>query len=176
MRHWDFERWLMFVMGLVILGGVGYMLWMDRVADELQRQIGPSERKLAEIGAVAEKIDVLKGEMLREEFIKSNNIFAYIEQQEAFSRVGKGTFDIDPAREADEGEGYEDIQYGLRLSSRQPDLSLRAIAQFLGAVEQSSNRLTVTRIRLNPSSRRGADGDAWKPDLTLTDRRPVRIE
>jgi hypothetical protein len=173
-RDWDFERGVLAFMGLLIVAGVGFILWQDMRASELQQRMGSSEAQLKQIGELANQVIALQAE-LADDDVASNRLgpYAYIEQQEVNSKIGKRFNSQSPQASQHMEDGYEDIAYTLNVAQPDFDFSRREIAQFLLYVEGNTTRMKVTHVTLDRSQRKGADADAWKPRFTITDRHPI---
>ncbi len=176
----DFEKAVLGFMGVLIVGGIGFIVWENGVAEELRAGLGTAEAQLAEIGELAMEIDELKREMA-EDTIASGKLgnFAYIEKQAVESRIGKTSFNIAPPTNEDHpSEGYRDTRFLLTpalhgAAQGKDDFTRQEIANFLLYIEGNTTRMKVTRLRLDLSNRAGAGKDAWKPSFTLTDRHPL---
>ena len=170
---WDFERGVLAFMLLLILAGVGFIVWQDTQADALQRKLGTAESQLKQIGELASQVFDLQADLAKDD-VANNKVgpYAYIEQQEVDSRIGKRFNNQQPVT-TPHPEGYEDIAYTLNVAQQDFDFSREAIAKFLLYVEGNTTRMKVTHITLDRSQRRGADADSWKPRFTITDRHPI---
>ncbi len=170
---WDFERVLLALLGVIILAGLGVMIWQRSVAEELRSQLGSSEKQLTQIGELADEIITLQEE-IKSDTIASGKAgpFAYIEEQEVQSRIGK-KFTITNTTELHTSDGYEDTRFVLAPALPDNDFSRKEIANFLLHVEGNTTRMKATRIKLDLSTRKNADPDSWKPTFTLTDRKPI---
>ncbi len=172
MAKWDFERWMLAFMALLIVGGLGFVYWMDSRADDLARRLPTAEDQLSDIGAYTDEVYMLEGEKRRDGAVEKG-AYAYLEEMEVKSRIGK-IFNI-PKPSTREHEEYKDTLY--TLSPRQgEDVSRYYIGQFMLYVEGNTNRMKVTRLRLNKSNRNGAGPDDWRCDFTITDRTPVGVD
>ena len=173
-KQWDFERSVLAFMLVLILGGTGYILWQQSVADELKDGLDTAERQLTQIGELAQDVIDLQKE-IGKDVIASGQVgpFAYIERQEVDSRIGKKFNIAPPTPEQRLSEGYEDTRFVLTVALPDYDFTRQEIANFLLYIEGNSARMRVTRIRLDLSTRKGAGNDIWKPTLTITDRHPL---
>jgi len=173
-RNLDFERALLVLLVVMILGCVGFIFWQRSVADDLRSHMGTAEKQLTQIGELAAEIIRLQGEM-REDSIASDKTgpLPYIEEQETSSRIGR-KFSIAPSTDPHPSEGFEDTRYVLTPAQPDFDFSRQDIARFLLQIEGNTTRMKATRIKLDLSTRRNADSDAWKPTFTITDRKPTK--
>jgi hypothetical protein len=173
-RSWDFERGVLAFMLLLILSGVVFIVWQDAVADSLQARLGTAESQIKQIGELASQVFDLQRD-LADDVVANNKVgpYAYIEQQEVDSRIGKRFNNQTPVVTPHPSDGYEDIAYTLNVAQQDFDFSRREIAQFLLYVEGNTTRMKVTHVTLDQSQRRGADKDSWKPRFTITDRHPM---
>jgi len=172
MGRWDFERGMLAFMALLILGGLGFVYWMDGRADELSSRLPTAENQLSEIGAFTDEVYMLEAEKRRDGAVEKG-AYAYLEEMMVKSRIGKNFHIPTPSKR--EHEGYKDTLYAL--SPRQgEDFSRYYIGQFMLYVEGNTNRMKVTRLKLNKSSRKGAGEDDWRCDFTITDRTPAGVD
>ncbi len=169
--RWDFERIVLLITVMLILGCVGFMFWQRSLADELRSGMHVSENKLAQLGVIADETFVLKDELLKDG-IAQDGAYKYLDKQMRTSRIGK-KFNINPPSEVS-GDNYEDVAYTLTPALPDYTFTLEQIAVFLIYVENQAARMKISRVRLDRSAKReaGAD-DAWKPSLTITDRKPL---
>jgi len=175
MRSWDFERWVLLVIGLVILANVVYIFVQDAQAQELRRRLPTAEEQLAEIGVMAEEIDALDTERNADAFLNAGKKFyEFVNTQENRASLRKGTFDIGSADEIDQpSEGYTDTHYPLTPSRASAGAFSRVdLANFLILVEASTARMKVTNLRLTQTKRDGRITDLWRPEIRITDRAP----
>jgi hypothetical protein len=173
-RNWDFERGVLAFMALLIVVGVVFIVWQDHRADALQKRMGTAEAQLKQIGELANQVIALQTE-LTEDVVASNKLgpYAYIEQQEVNSKIGKRFNNQTPVPSQHPAEGYEDIAYTLNVAQPDFDFSRREIAQFLLYVEGNTTRMKVTHVTLDRSARKDADSDSWRPRFTIPDRHPL---
>ena len=172
MRNWDFERWMLTFMAVLILGGLGFVYWMDSRADELAKRLPSAESQLSQIGAFTDEIYMLEAEKRRDGAVEKG-AYAYLEEMMVKGRMGKN-FQI-PKPSTREHGSYKDTLYVL--SPRQgEDYSRYYIGQFMLYVEGNTNRMKVTRLKLSKSSRKGAGPDDWRCDFTITDRSPIALD
>jgi hypothetical protein len=173
-RNWDFERGVLAFMLLLILAGVGFIIWQDAEARALQRRLGSAEEQLTQIGELASQVLDLQRD-LADDVVANNKVgpWAYIEQQAVQSKIGKKFNQQTPVTTPHLDDGYEDVAYTLNVAQQDFDFTRREIANFLLYVEGNTTRMKVTHITLDLSQRRGADKDSWKPRFTITDRHPV---
>jgi hypothetical protein len=173
-RSGDFERVLLALLVAMILAGAGFILWQRSVADELRSSFGTAERQLTEIGELAEEIIRLQEEM-RGDALASERTgpLPYIEEQMTRSRIGRKFAIAPPLTEAHESDGFEDTRFVLTPAQADYDFSRQDIANFLLHIEGNTTRMKATRIKLDLSTRKGAGPDTWKPQFTITDRKPI---
>ncbi len=173
-RSWDFERGVLAFMLILILAGTGFIVWQDHLADSLQGRLGVAESQLKQIGELATQVFDLQRE-LADDVLANEKLgpYAYIEQQEVDSRIGKRFNNQTPVTTPHPSDGYEDVAYTLNVAQQDFDFDRREIAQFLLYVEGNTTRMKVTHITLDLSQRRGAVKDSWKPRFTITDRHPI---
>lgn len=175
MRSWDFERWVLFVIGTVVLANVGFMLWYDRKAQDLRQRLPTAEEQLAEIGVMAEEIHALNTEKSADAFLNAGKKFyEFVNTQETRASLRKGTFDIQSAdTQRFEADGYVDTNYPLTPSrSAATAFSRVDIANFLILVEAGTARMKVTNLRLTQTKKDGKLTDLWRPEVRITDRAP----
>jgi len=171
--NWDFERGVLAFMLVLILSGVVFIVWQDTEADALQKRLGTAESQLKQIGELASQVFDLQADLAKDDVANEKvGPYAYIEQQEVDSRIGKRFNNQTPVT-TPHAEGYEDVAYTLNVAQQDFDFTRREIAQFLLYVEGNTTRMKVTHITLDLSQRRGADKDAWRPRFTITDRHPI---
>jgi hypothetical protein len=173
-KGWDFERGVLAFMGLLIVAGIGFIVWQTTKAEALQGRMGAAESQLKQIGVLANQVIALQSE-LNEDDVAGGRLgpYAYIEQQMVNSKIGKRFNQQTPVASQHPQEGYEDIAYTLNVAQPDFDFSRREVAQFLLYVEGNTTRMKVTHVTLDRSQRKGADSDAWKPRFTITDRHPI---
>jgi hypothetical protein len=173
-KDWDFERGVLSFMGLLIVAGLGFIVWQNTTAEALQGRIGSAESQLKQIGELANQVIALQLE-LADDDVASNRLgpYAYIEQQMVNSKIGKRFNQQTPVPSQHPQDGYEDIAYTLNVAQPDFDFSRREIAQFLLYVEGNTTRMKVTHVTLDRSQRKGAEPDSWKPRFTITDRHPI---
>ena len=172
-RDWDFERWVLALMAVLILVGAGFILWQNSERDTLKSRLASSEGQMRELGRLIDEIFALQEDM-NADIIASGKVgpYAYIDQQMVDSRIGK-KFNIGtPQEDRNPADHYVDTHFPLAPALPDYDFSRNEIANFLLYIEGNTTRMKVTRIRLELSTRRGAGSDAWKPQFTLTDRAP----
>lgn len=174
-RNWDFERSVLAFMGLLIIVGVGFIVWQRAVYANLESHLKTSENQLAQMGDAANEILALQEEM-NGDLIANGKVgaYGYIEQQEVESRIGKKFNIATPTKDPHPSEAYEDERYVLTTALPDYDFSRQEIANFLLRIEGNTTRMKTTRIRLDLSTRKNAGSDAWKPTFTITDRRPLQ--
>ncbi len=56
---WDFERGVLTFMGVLILGGMGFIFWQDAEAGSLQKKLGNAEKQLTQIGEIGSQVQDL---------------------------------------------------------------------------------------------------------------------
>jgi len=80
-KDWDFERGVLAFMGLLIVAGLGFIVWQTTSAEALQGRIGSAESQLKQIGELANQVIALQLE-LADDDVASNRFgpYAYIEQ------------------------------------------------------------------------------------------------
>jgi hypothetical protein len=173
-RQWDFERSVLALMVVLILGGTAYIFWQRSVAADLRSSLGTAERQLTQIGELAQDVLDLQGDMAKDAVANGSlGPFAYIEKQEVDSHIGKKFNIAPPTPEPHLSDGYEDTRFLLTVALPDYDFTRQEIANFLLFIEGNSARMRVTRIRLDLSTRKGAGKDVWKPSLTISDRHPM---
>jgi hypothetical protein len=171
---WDFERGVLAFMGVLILGGVGFIFWQQAEASELQKKLGTAEKQLAQIGEVGNQVRELQKEIAADTVASgTTGPFEYLEKQMVSSKIGKKFNLQTPIKEPHPSEGYEDTKYTMQVAQQDFDFGRDEIANFLLYIEGNTTRMKVTHITLDVSQRKGADRDSWKPRLTVTDRQPV---
>ena len=171
---WDFERGVLAFMGVLILGGVGFIFWQDAEAGSLQKKLGTAEKQLAQIGEVGNQVQELQ-KAIAEDVVASGKTgpFEYIEKQMVSSKIGKKFNNQTPVPEPHPNEGYTDTKYTLQVAQQDFDFDRSQISNFLLYIEGNTTRMKVTHITLDVSQRKGADRDSWKPRFTITDRQPI---
>ena len=170
---WDFEKGLLAFMAVLILAGIGVIIWQRGVADDLVRRHPISEGQLAKIGETTKEIHALRAAIQDDEMAKGMEPFVYLEQQMVESLIGK-KFRITPRTPSKE-EGYEDTVWELKPEQNSLDFERRALGVFLIHIEAKTTLMKVTRIKLDVSNRRGATSDDWKPLIEVTERRASTI-
>jgi hypothetical protein len=172
-RTWDFERVLLALLLVMIVGCLGFIAWQRSVAEDLSSHMGTAERQLTQIGELAAEIIRLQEEM-RADAIASNRTgpLPYIEEQMTASRIGK-KFQITNNVDPHPSEGFEDTRYLLAPAQPDYDFTRQEIATFLLHIEGNTTRMKATRIKLDLSTRKNAGPDMWKPTFTITDRKPI---
>ncbi len=170
-RNWDFERSVLAFMVLLILLGVGFIVWQRAAFTNLESNLRGSEAQLAQMGDAAAEVLALQDD-LNSDTIANGKVgaFGYIEQQEIESKIGKKFNSPAPTKDPHNSEGYVDERYVLTTAQPDYDFSRQEIANFLLRIEGNTTRMKVTRIRMDLSTRRNAGADAWKPTFTITDR------
>ncbi len=171
---WDFERGVLAFMGVLILGGVGFIFWQDAEASSLQKKLGNAEKQLAQIGEVGQQVQLLQKDIAGD-MVASGQTgpFEYLEKQMVSSKIGKKFNNQTPVVEAHPNEGYVDTRYTMQVAQQDFDFGRDQIANFLLYIEGNTTRMKVPHITLDVSQRKGADRDSWKPRLTITDRQPI---
>jgi hypothetical protein len=171
---WDFERGVLVFMALLILGGVGFIIWQDSEASALQKKLAAAEKQLTQIGEVGQQVQALQKD-IGEDVLASGKIgsFDYIERQMVSSKIGKKFNQQTPVKETHASDGYEDTKFTLQVAQQDYDFDRQQIANFLLYIEGNTTRMKVTHITLDVSQRKGADRDSWKPRFTITDRQPI---
>jgi hypothetical protein len=171
---WDFERGVLTFMGVLILGGVGFIFWQDAEAGSLQKKLGNAEKQLTQIGEIGSQVQDLQ-KAIAEDVVASGKTgpFEYIEKQMVSSKIGKKFNNQTPVPEPHPNEGYTDTKYTLQVAQQDFDFGRDQIANFLLYIEGNTTRMKVTHITLDVSQRKGADRDSWKPRFTITDRQPI---
>ena len=170
--QWDFEKGLLATMGVLILTGLGFTWYWSSDLDRLERSLPIAERQLADIGRWTFEVEDLDRVIAEEPFAQGIKGFEYLENQMVASRIGK-KFRID-VRNGDETEVYRDQVYSIRPKETRDVFTRREIATFLIFVEHQTQRMTVTKLRLDPASGRDAAIDEWKPIIEVTDRSAVK--
>lgn len=173
---WDVERAVLAGMLLLILVGLGF-IWFERgEAQELSSGMSAAERQLAQIGVLYEEVRGLQDEMTKDSVASGKlDSYAYIERQLVETRVGKTSFNIAPPKDdRHEAEGFEDKIFQLSPAQQgRESFTREEIGMFLLYVEGNTTRMKATRIRLDRSPKASLEDDAWKANLTITDRRPI---
>ena len=171
---WDFERGVLAFMGVLILGGVGFIFWQDAEASALQKKLGNAEKQLAQIGEVGQQVQLLQKDIANDMVASgTTGPFEYLEKQMVSSKIGKKFNNQTPVVEQHPAEGYVDTKYTMQVAQQDFDFGRDQIANFLLYIEGNTTRMKVTHITLDVSQRKGADRDLWKPRLTITDRQPI---
>lgn len=171
--NWTFERVVLVITALLIVGCLGAHLWLRGDADELRRGLPTAERQMAEMGRVAQETFYLHDE-LEKDGLSNSAPFAYIEEQMVGSRIGK-KFKIQSQSGA-EGVGWKDNVYNITPTLQEHDFTRREIGTFLIYLEANTTRMKISRIRLDRSTRRNAGEDDWKLTMSVTERRPLASE
>lgn len=172
-KQWDFERGVLAFMVVLILSGISFIFWQRSIVSGLRDGLGNAELQLTEIGELVQEISDLQTE-IGDDWVASGRLgpFAYIEKQEVDSKIGKKFNIAPPTPEKYPSEGYEDTRFVLSVAMPDYDFTRYEVANFLLYIEGNSARMRVTRIRLELSTKGGAQ-DRWKPTLTITDRHPL---
>jgi hypothetical protein len=173
---WDFERGVLAFMGVLIVGGVGFIFWQDAEASSLQKKLGTAEKQLTQLGEVGAQVQALQKD-ISNDVVASGTLgpFEYLEKQMVSSKIGKKFNNQTPVKESHPAEGYEDTKYTLQVAQQDFDFDRNEIGNFLLYIEGNTTRMKVTHITLDVSQRKGADRDSWKPRVTITDRQPIAI-
>jgi hypothetical protein len=172
-RNWDFERVLLALLVTMILACCVFIVWQRSIADDLRQHLGASESQLTEMGQLMDETLSLQEEMLGDALAsEKTGPLPYIEEQMTTSRIGK-KFSITPSTEPHNSEGYEDTRFVLTPAQADYDFSRQDIANFLLHIEGNTTRMKATRIKLDLSTRKNAPPDVWKPQFTITDRKPI---
>ncbi len=175
-KGWDFERALLVLLLVMIVGCLGFISWERSVADDLRSHLGAADRQLTQIGELSAEIIRLQDEM-RLDAIASDKMgpYPYLEEQMTASRIGK-KFTITNTVDPHPSEGFEDTRYLLSPAQPDYDFTRQEIGTFLLHVEANTTRMKATRIKLDLSTRKNAGPDMWKPTFTITDRKPLLIK
>jgi hypothetical protein len=179
LRNLDVERVVLAVMLLLILGGVGFIMYQRSAADELRAGLSGAERYLSQIGVLTDEVLLLQEELAEDRVASGMAPYAYIEQQMVETRIGKTSFSIaPPGEDKNEAKGYIDTRFLLTTAPQlaaqgRDEFTREDLATFLLWIEGNTTRMKVTNIKLDRSTRTGAAADAWKPRFTITDRRPI---
>lgn len=167
--QWDLEKVVLVVVAAGIVGGLGFMFYERSVTRGLLDKQHTAEEQLARVGERAQQIHALKDEIRRDPVAKGTRAFEYLENQMVESRIGK-KFAIDGTRSPKVYQGYSDTVYGLTPEDSRETFSRSAIGTFLLYIEANTNRMKITRIRLEAADKKGGVIDSWKPTLEVTDR------
>lgn len=170
--QWDFEKGLLAAMALLILTGLGFTWYWNNDLDRLERSMPAAERQLADIGRWTFEVEDLDRVIADEPFAQGIKGFEYLEKQMVASQIGK-KFRID-VRNGDTTEVYTDQIYAIRPKETRESFTRRQVATFLIFIEHQTQRMTVTKLRLDPATGRDAAGDEWKPIIEVTDRSAVK--
>jgi hypothetical protein len=179
LRNLDVERVVLVVMLLLILGGVGFIMYQRSVADELRGALATAERDLSRIGVLTDEVLMLQEELSEDKVASGMAPYAYIEQQMVETRIGKTSFSIaNPQEDENRSEGYIDTKFTLTTAPQlaaqgRDEFTREDLATFLLWIEGNTRRMKVTNIRLDRSTRSDAAADAWKPRFTIVERRPL---
>ncbi len=166
---WDFEKGLLAFMALLIVGGVGVIIWQRSVAEDLMRQLPRAENQLAHIGQTVYETLALRGAIRDDEMASGMRPFEYLESQMVKSKIGK-KFSI-AKRNTDDRGGYSDTTWELKPTSANTDFDRQTLGIFLIYIEAKTTLMKVSRIKLDLSTRRGATVDDWKPLIEVVERR-----
>jgi len=167
--EWDFEKGLLAFMAVLILAGIGVIVWERNTANDLTVGLPMAERQLAFIGKTAKEIYALRSAIREDEIAGGMEPFDYLESQEVKSKIGK-KFRIDPGS-AEEYDSYWDKVWELRPTQTNLNFDRQAIGTFLIHIEAKTTLMKVTRIKLDAATGRGAGADDWKPIIEATERR-----
>lgn len=166
--EWDFEKGLLTAMVVLILAGVGVIVWQRSTTEELVRELRSSEDKLAWIGKRTQEIDGLTQAIFNDPVAKGTRHLEYLEEQMVKSQIGK-LFRVTPQKSV-EHDGYIDTPIEMQPRDSQTYFDRGRLGSFLLYIERNTSRIKVTRLRLNTPDAAGKDN--WKPLIIVTERKP----
>lgn len=170
---WDVEKVLLVVMGLLVLGGMGFIFVKKSEIKSLTSALPTAESQLARIGKRYQEIALLERERDRDEMAKGARPIDYLYTQMTQSGIGKRAFSIESPSSTKPFDGYVDSDWELKVKQGEKEFSREAIGKLLLYIEANTNRMRVSRIRLTMAMGRDAQPDHWEPIITVTDRMPV---
>jgi len=167
--EWDFEKGLLAFMALLILAGIGVIVWQRGRAADLVAAQPRAENQLASIGATTHEVHKLRRALLDDEMAQGMQPFDFLEKQMVETKIGK-EFRMEPATPTNH-DGYRDTVWELTPQGTAKDFDRNRLGTFLLHIEGKTTLMKVTRIKLDESNRRGASSDDWKPTIEVTERR-----
>ncbi|RKY16615.1 MAG: hypothetical protein DRQ55_17660 [Planctomycetota bacterium] len=169
---WDVEKALLAVMAVLILAGVGFIFVKRSEIDAMVMAMPAAENQLAHIGMRYQEINILEHLHDDDDLAKGDRPFAYLSNQITASLIGDRTFTIVPPSTVSNEDGYSDSDWELRVKQGQKSFERQSIAALLLHIEIKTNRMKVTRIRLQMDMSKAARPDTWEPMITVTNRVP----
>ncbi len=170
---WDFERVFLVFMGVLILGGLGGIAWMESRAGTLIENQTNAENALGDIGRLAEEVYDLQQEKA-DDISLQEGAYGYFENMEIKSRIGSNSFRISESGNEYASDGYEESVFNLK-PERNKVFTREQVAKFLLNVERYTTRMRVTRLRMSVGNNTGSGDQVWQPDIYVTERRPLKV-
>lgn len=170
---WDFERIFLALMAVLIVAGLGTIVWMESRAGTLEGDKRQSEALLSDVGRLAQEVYELQQEKA-DDISLQEGAYGYFDKMQIQSRIGSNSFKINASSNPYPSDGYEESVYNLK-PERNKLFTREQVAKFLLNVERYTTRMRVTRLRLSYNDN-GSGDQVWSPDIYVTERRPLRVD
>ena len=177
MKNLDFAKLTIWLCLVLTAAGVGGHFYIKRRIEASEKSKGRALAALSNISRARKDIRVLEDELERDEYSRDKNDGR---QRTFFSKIAKFAAMGDPVtgEQRDDtppkADGYEDSSRELswgKVNKRQQMFSREQVAKFIWKLEDRTNLLKVTYIKLETDARER--DDQWTLRLWVTERLPT---
>lgn len=168
MKEWDTVKLFLVASFILCLGGIGVYAFQVNNLKSLEKDIPLCQLKLKEIGALYAKWNTLKSEKEHDERY-GLEFRSYIEKQGHKAGVEYRKLRLETqSPQPNTRLGYEDQPY--TITAPRTKFHRQKIAKFIFNVENYTNRLKVTELRLDKAEN---NYEEWDMVLKLVERNPL---
>ena len=163
---------LLSILGSAVVGWFGWK--KSQELEDMRSSLDVRVPKLAqEIQALADLHTMLTRERDSDGLLGVPDPNSYIRRVGDAKNVSIGDLDVDPSEDKPEA-GIVDKKYRIRPSNKERTYQRQRIANFLYKLEESSPRVRVTSIKIDPVQRRlkphELPDDRWTFEIEVTSR------
>ena len=169
----SFPRWMILTCALAT-PVLGWFAWQKTEhLDELEQELAMVPTLVREIQTRAIQLDTLQKQIDKDKLGKLDKAELYIQKIAQDGRVNIGDVNISPDKDYPT-KGVVDYEFLIKPSDQKREYNRHQIANFLFKLEEESRRVRVTRLEIEPSTRRvraeDVLRDAWTFEVTATSR------
>lgn len=156
------------------------LAWFNLELDAKLDQLREEEKNLApdtvrNIQELSIRITQLKTQLQDDQWLGQNNPGSYVRTIAQDNTVMLGQVDVVPSRDDKLGNGVVDKKYTVRPVNKDRGWSKNNLGNFLWTLENNSQRVRVTRVKIHqPSKRRTKPHeippDEWTYEVEITSR------
>ena len=157
-----------------------FLAWFDYdmglKLDELRdAEVNRAPNVVRKIQSYSKRLTSLQEQLEDDQWLGQNNPGLYARTIAQDSKVGLGQVDVLPSKEDRVGDGVIDKRYTIRPVNKDRGWTRERLGNFLYMLEEKSQRVRVTRVKiLQPAKRRSKPHeippDDWTYEVEITSR------